>query len=104
MALEEIAHAQARRRTIPALEGSGLLPSSRPAQRLHVLPLGLRGVGKDRTKLETAKIGGRRYTSHAALARFVARLTGEAEVREQLTRQRTESFLNADKEMRRDGL
>jgi hypothetical protein len=42
-------------------------------------------VGERRIKLETVKIGGRRYTSRAALVRFVARLTCTREARETLS-------------------
>lgn len=34
------------------------------------------GVGPDRTRLETISIGGRRFTSRQALARFVLALSG----------------------------
>jgi hypothetical protein len=35
----------------------------------------LKGLAKGQIKLETVKIGGRRYTSRAALEAFAARLT-----------------------------
>jgi len=50
-------------------------PASDPPHICTFIRWALRGVGKDKVKLETVKIGGRRYTSRAALARFVARLT-----------------------------
>jgi hypothetical protein len=63
-----------------------------------------RGVGPDRVKLETVKLGGRRYTSRAALTRFVAKLTGEAEAREALAKERTGAYRDAEREADREGI
>lgn len=49
--------------------------------RPHVATLlrwALKGVGPGHVKLETWKVGGRRYTNRDAISRFVARLNGAA--------------------------
>ena len=77
------------------------------AQKPHVSTVvrwSLRGVGKGRVKLETVMIGGRRYTSRAALLRFVARLSGEAVEKENLSRERTEAIERAGRELDADDI
>jgi Protein of unknown function (DUF1580) len=64
----------------------------------------LRGVGRDRVKLETVKVGGRRYTSRAALDRFIAQLTGVEAIKEQQDRQRASDLAQAEHELEREGI
>jgi len=64
----------------------------------------LNAAGKERVRLETVKIGGRRYTSRAALERFVARLTGAAEARELQAQRRTAEYVRAGQELDREGI
>jgi hypothetical protein len=64
----------------------------------------LNGAGKERVRLETVKIGGRRYTSRAALERFVARLTGAAAAQVIQARRRTAEYVRAGRELDREGI
>src|SRR5262245_9105726 len=69
-----------------------------------VVRWGLKGVGKDRVKLETVKIGGRRYTSKQALLRFVTRLSGEAGARAALSERRARAIRKAEHELDAEGI
>ena len=57
----------------------------------------LRGVGNPRVKIETVKIGGRRYVTRAAVDRFVARLTGGEAAQADADAERTRQFPDADR-------
>jgi|GEM_PF-1918200 len=60
-----------------------LVPASaRPQHASTVVRWALRGIGTPRTKLESFKIGGRRYTTAQAMSRFLRRVS-EAGMREQ---------------------
>jgi hypothetical protein len=73
-------------------------PTSDPPSTCTLFRWAHKGVGKHKTKLETVKLGGRRFTNRAALRRFVAQLTGENAVEEELERHRTEAFRTAERE------
>jgi hypothetical protein len=73
-------------------------PAPSPPSACTFFRWALKGVGKDKIKLETVKIGGRRFTNRDALARFAASLTSVTAVREERDRQRTESFRRAERE------
>ena len=88
----------------PLTKASRHFPAPHPPHVATIIRWALRGVGKDRIKLETVKIGGRRYTSRAALERFVARLTGAREAKEVLARQRTKAYQDALQEAEAEGL
>ncbi len=88
----------------PLGEAPRYYPGPRPPHVATFVRWALKGVGKDRVRLETVKIGGRRYTSVAALTRFVARLTGAAEAKEVLSRRRTEAYRRAERELDQEGI
>jgi len=53
-----------------------LVPASaRPKHSSTVVRWAMRGVGNPKVKLETYKVGGRRYTSQEAMDRFLKRLS-----------------------------
>ncbi|MBX7103012.1 MAG: DUF1580 domain-containing protein [Gemmataceae bacterium] len=57
----------------PLQKSAALFPGIRP----HIATItrwAMRGVGKNRVRLATVMIGGRRYTTHAAVVEFVQRL------------------------------
>ena len=64
----------------------------------------MRGVGNPRVKLETLKVGRRRFTSKAAIERFIARLTSGELVRELATSQRHKRHQTAGDELDRAGI
>ena len=64
----------------------------------------LRGVGNPRIKLETVKIGGRRFVTRAAVDRFVARLTGGEAVKAAATAERQRQFEDATRELDAQGV
>jgi hypothetical protein len=88
----------------PLIQAPRHFPGPRPPHVGTFIRWALQGVGRKRTKLETVKIGGRRYTSRAALVRFVAALTGERELKEASAQQRTRAYLDAAREMDMEGL
>ena len=62
---------------IPLSQAPWHVPGSmRCPHRSTVVRWALRGVGRKKVKLETLMIGGRRYTSLSALARFICALSG----------------------------
>jgi len=64
----------------------------------------LQGVGPNRVKLKTWKVGGRRYTSQEAIDEFVAQLSGEAEVAATHGRERAASLARDEQELDADGV
>lgn len=64
----------------------------------------LRGVGNPRVKIETVKIGGRRFVTRAAVDRFVARLTGGEAVKAAATAERQRQFQEAEHELEAEGV
>ena len=88
---------------IPLREISRHLPfSMRRPHTSTCIRWALRGVGHPTTKLETVKVGGRRYTTLAAIERFVRVLTmrdpevSEAQRTPGIAFQRAEAELDAD--------
>ena len=88
---------------IPLIDAVGHMPVSvRPPHVSTCVRWALRGVGSPRVRLETLKVGGRRYTSRAALARFIERLTGgeagqaAADARQSLAMQRAKDDLDSE--------
>lgn len=78
-----------------------------PAPKPHVSTFvrwAMRGVGRGRVKLETVMIGGRRYTSRAALIRFIARLSDVSVQKELHSRERGEAMQRAQRELDADGI
>jgi hypothetical protein len=61
----------------------------------------IRGIRGHR--LECFSLGGRRYTTHEAFARFVARTNGEKVVNGQLPRQREAAIREAERDLDRLG-
>ncbi|MFO0881551.1 MAG: DUF1580 domain-containing protein [Gemmataceae bacterium] len=55
-----------------------LPPPSRQVHPSTCFRWALKGVGRKRIRLETTKIGGRRFTSKQAIQRFLDRLNREA--------------------------
>ncbi|MFO0822844.1 MAG: DUF1580 domain-containing protein [Gemmataceae bacterium] len=64
----------------------------------------LRGVGNPRVKIETVKIGGRRFVTRSAVERWVARLTGGEAMQAANTLKRQQQYQDADDELAADGL
>jgi hypothetical protein len=64
----------------------------------------LRGVGNPRVRIETLKIGGRRYVTRAAVDRFVARLTGGEAVAAAASAVRQSEHQRAEREMDEEGI
>ncbi len=54
-------------------------------------------------KLESVKVGGRRFTSRAAIHTFVENCTGR-KLQNKPTRRRNEQMADANRELERDGL
>lgn len=63
---------------IPLDEVPRHIRTPRPVHKATPWRWALTGVGNPRVKLETEKIGGKRYTTAAAIARFVAALSRAA--------------------------
>ncbi|MFO0877884.1 MAG: DUF1580 domain-containing protein [Gemmataceae bacterium] len=64
---------------IPIGRTPELLPF--PSRKVHpstCVRWAMQGVGRQRIKLETKMIGGRRFTSKQAVLRFIDRLSGDA--------------------------
>jgi hypothetical protein len=78
-------------------------PTPNPPHPATLMRWALKGVGKAKIKLETVKIGGRRYTSRAALEAFVARLSGATSTAA-ATQRRRESYRRAERDCEREGL
>jgi hypothetical protein len=78
-------------------------PASDPPHVCTFIRWALKGVGKDKVKLETVKIGGRRYTSRAALARFVARLTSGTDVAVLQPERVAEAHCRTERELDEEG-
>lgn len=90
-----------------------LLPLSKAPQyfpspvRPHVgtvVRWALKGVGRTRRKLETLKIGGRRFTSREAIQRFVALLSGETCAYREMSQQRGDKIMRAQQELDAEGI
>lgn len=79
-------------------------PLREPPSVCTVIRWATKGVGKERVRLETIKVGGRRYTSRAALARFVARLTGGVDASADRSHERSQTYQDAEDECLRAGL
>ena len=62
----------------------------------------LRGVGTPRVKLETLRLGGRRFTTREAISRFVAQLTGHEAVDENAGVERQKHLAKAEEELDHD--
>jgi hypothetical protein len=89
---------------IPLSQAARHFPAPAPPHVGTVVRWALKGVGRDRVKLETVKVGGRRFTSRAAILRFLVRLTGEAEARRLLARERIQAMWQAELDLDRDGI
>jgi hypothetical protein len=64
-------------------------------------------TGLNGTKLESAKVGGRRYTSEEAIQRFIAATTAAADGEQPLIRsplQRRRAIEQADRDLSQDGI
>ena len=64
----------------------------------------LRGVGPHRVRIETTKIGGRRYVSRAAVTRFIAALSGGQAGVADATTAPGRTVRQAEQELDADGL
>lgn len=64
----------------------------------------LKGIGPNRIKLRTWKVGGRRYTDQTSIDLFVAQLSGEAEATEVRSRERTATLARDEQELDADGV
>ena len=64
----------------------------------------LKGVGQHRVKLQTWKVGGRRYTTQEAIERFVAQLSGEVETVTTASGKRAEEMVRAGEVLDADGI
>jgi len=64
----------------------------------------LKGVGPSRVKLQTWKVGGRRYTTRDAIDRFVAQLSCEAVTTAAMSEQRAEELARAEESLDADGI
>jgi len=64
----------------------------------------LKGVGPNRVKLKTWKIGGRRFTTREAIDQFVAALNGNETVGNELSRGRAEARARDGRELDADGV
>jgi hypothetical protein len=81
--------------------------SAHCAGRPHIGTLmrwAIKGVGPNHIKLETWKVGGRRYTTREAIDRFVARLSGTAAEAAVLSGRRAESVARDERELDADGI
>lgn len=59
---------------IPLAELPQWLRTPRPLHKATAWRWALKGVGKPRVKLESEKVGGQRFTTASAIARFLAAL------------------------------
>lgn len=90
---------------IPLAKVAKFLPP--PLKRVHASTAArwaLRGVGNPPVKIETMKIGGRRFVTRAAVERFVARLTGGEVVRANVGLERQQQVQAAELELEREGV
>jgi hypothetical protein len=90
---------------IPLAKVAKFLPPS--LKHLHASTAArwaLRGVGNPKVRIETLKIGGRRYVTKAAVDRFVARLTGGEAVAVAATAERRREYQRAEHEMDEEGI
>lgn len=87
---------------IALLEAAANFPN-----RPHVATLvrwSLKGVGPRRVKLQTWKVGGRRYTTQEAIDRFVAQLSEENATAERLSARRGESIAEDERQLNAEGI
>ncbi|MEI7688432.1 MAG: DUF1580 domain-containing protein [Planctomycetota bacterium] len=61
----------------PLLEAGKYFPSPSRPHYGTIMRWAMHGVGNPRVRLQTKKLGGRRYTSREAIFRFAAILSGE---------------------------
>ncbi|WP_020476585.1 DUF1580 domain-containing protein [Zavarzinella formosa] len=90
---------------IPLAEMGKHLPKSIPPPHISTcVRWALRGVGSPRIRLETMKIGGRRFTTKAAIARFITRLSTGGAVETVETAGRTRAFYEAERGLDEEGI
>jgi hypothetical protein len=91
---------------VPLGRAGHLIPG--PAAKPHASTLARwarRGVGKSRARLETVLLGGRRYTSRAALIRFFSRLSeASGNAGAPLVEERAESIRRAERDLNAEGI
>jgi hypothetical protein len=87
---------------IPLARVPKLIRSPSPPHLSTVLRWVFRGVGRERIRLETVKVGGRRFTTVAAIADFIAATSGPP-ARGHAGR-RSEAAVRAEHELDADGV
>ncbi len=89
---------------LPLTQIAKLLPP--PLHGVHAstaIRWALHGVGNPKVRIETVKVGGRRFVTRAAVARFVAHLSA-GPAAQATAADRGEEVLRAEQELDADGL
>lgn len=90
---------------VPLSNLAALLPPR--FARLHratAIRWAMHGVGTPRVKIETVKVGGRRYVTRAAVDRFVARLSADDAETVDLPAVRAKQIQRAEQELDTAGI